>query len=226
MVVEGTSHLSQPSEATADVVAVNWDEIDAEFSSIIRPVHLRLCSGETEPAEAADTFGILLRAHLERFTDQDSSTSNRSVLHRTRKIEKVTERLRILKQDHSKMRKSNPRQFFNALRAHNKCLFAKRLHDHKNDLRRQERAFRENPWSFAKRACKDISADVEPNFSAAEAYNHFENVTSGTNSAYNTPEKPGLPEWINAVMPAPDPDEMTPFDLSAITPGSIKRVLA
>ena len=42
----------------------------------------------------------------------------------------------------------------------------------------------------------------------------------------NSPENPGLPEWIDKVMPAPDPDEMTPFDLSAITPGSLKRILA
>ena len=33
------------------------------------------------------------------------------------------------------------------------------------------------------------------------------------------------PYWIDEVMPSPDPEEMTPFDLSAITPGSIKRVL-
>ena len=70
------------------------------------------------------------------------------------------------------------------------------------------------------------SADVHPNLSAAEAYNHFANVTNGANSRYNTPENPGLPVWIDEVMPSPHPDEMTPFDLSLITPGSIRRVLA
>ena len=65
IVVEITSHLSQLSEPTTDCMAVNWDIIDAEFSSIIGPVHFRLCSGETHPAEAAYTIAILLRAHLE-----------------------------------------------------------------------------------------------------------------------------------------------------------------
>ena len=91
MVVERTSHLSQLREPSTDCVAVNWDIIDAEFSPIIGSVHFRLCSGETDPAEAADPFAILLRVHLERFYDKDSPTPNRSVLHRSRRIEKVTE---------------------------------------------------------------------------------------------------------------------------------------
>ena len=116
MVVDRTSHLSQLSEPTTDCVAVNWDIIDAEFSLIIGPVHFRLCSGETDPAETANTFAILLRAHLERFCDQDSSTPNRSVFHRSRRIEKVTERLKMVKKGLSKTQMSNPNQFFNALR--------------------------------------------------------------------------------------------------------------
>ena len=104
MVVVRTSHLSQPSEPTTNDVATSWDEIDAEFSSIIGPVHLRLCSGETKPAEAADTFAILLRAHLEHFLGGESPTSNRSILH------------------HSTTEQS---------------------YDYTNNLRRQERAFRE-----------------------------------------------------------------------------------
>ena len=134
MVVVRTSHLSQPSEPTTNDVAISWDEIDAEFSSIIGPVHLRLCSGETKPAEAADTFAILLRAHLERFLDRESPTSNRSILHRSRRIEKVTEKLKIVKKGLSKSRKSNPRGFFNAPRAHNKCLTAKSSYDYTKNL--------------------------------------------------------------------------------------------
>ena len=108
------------------------------------------------------------------------------------------------------------------MRVHNKCLAAKRSYDYTKNLRHQERVFRENPWSFAERACTDASGDIEPNFSVSEAYNHFANITNGTNSQYNTTEAPGLPKWIDKVMPPLDPDEMIPFDKSAITPGSIK----
>ena len=45
------------------------------------------------------------------------------------------------------------------------------------------------------------------------------------NSRYNTPNNPGLPNWVHDVMPSPDPSEMTPFDLLPITPGTIKRIL-
>ena len=61
MVVEGAAHLSQTSKATTNDVTVKWDLIDTEFSSVIGLVHLRLCSGEIDPAEeAADSFAILL----------------------------------------------------------------------------------------------------------------------------------------------------------------------
>ena len=66
--------------------------------------------------------------------------------------------------------------------------------DYTNVLWRQERAFRESLWNFAnKKACMGSSVDVEPNFSASEAYSHISNV--------NTPKIPGLPKWINEVMP-------------------------
>ena len=65
---------------------------------------------------------------------------------------------------------------------------------------------------------------VRPCFGASEAYTHFATITKGTNSRYNTPENSG-PLWIDEVMPSPDPEKITLFDLSAITPGSIKRVL-
>ena len=87
----------------------------------------------------------------------------------------------------------------------------------------EERAFRGNPWSFAKKkACRGLVGDVEPSFGSSEAYIHFATITKGTNSRYNTPENSGLPLSIDEVMPSPNSDRMTHFDLSAITSGSIK----
>ena len=71
---------------------------------------------------------------------------------------------------------------------------------------------------------KGLGGDVDPSFAASEAYTHFATITMGTNSRYNTPENPGLVLWIDEVMPSPDPEKIISFDLSAITPGSIKRV--
>ena len=156
-----------------------------------------------------------------RFVEQ-GSRANKSVLHRSRKIEKVTEGLKTVKKT---LVRCNPSQFFYVLRAHNKCLNTQQSYVHAKDLRCQERTFWENLWSSAKKACKSLGGDVEPSFGASEAYTHFANITKGTNSRYNTPENPGLPLWIDEVMPFPDLKKITSFDLSAITPGSIKRIL-
>ena len=51
--VERSSPLSQSSDAATTIVNIAWDFIDAEFSSIISPVHNRLSSGELRPREAA-----------------------------------------------------------------------------------------------------------------------------------------------------------------------------
>ena len=75
-----------------------------------------------------------------------------------------------------------------------------------------------------KKAYKGLGGDVEPSFGTSQAY-HFATIIRGTNSQYDSPENPGLTLWIDEGMPSLDPPKMTPFDLSAITPGSVKRVL-
>ena len=107
MMVERSPSLSQVSESSTQS-APCWDEVDAEFASIIAPVHFRLCSGEVQPIEAANIFATLLRAHLERFEELNVAISgNKQLIHRTRKIEKVTERLKILKKSLCKSREGN-----------------------------------------------------------------------------------------------------------------------
>jgi len=87
MVATRSSSLSQPGEtASLDVTRIyTWEFIDAEFSSIITLIHLRLSSGEVEPVEAASIFLTLLSAHVERF-EQMPQTSNaaNTILHRSR----------------------------------------------------------------------------------------------------------------------------------------------
>lgn len=60
-------HQSVFPPAPSNAVATSWEEIDAQFSSVTRPVHLRLCSEKLDPAEATDTFAFTLRVHLEQF---------------------------------------------------------------------------------------------------------------------------------------------------------------
>ena len=70
-----------------------------------------------------------------------------------------------------------------------------------------------------------MEQSIDPNFSASDAYNHFAVTFDGSNFRYNTPDQPGLPKWVQDIMPPPELEEMTPFSLSPITPGKVKRVL-
>ena len=76
------------------------------------------------------------------------------------------------------------------LRVHNNCLNTQRKLNPAKNLQCQETAFQVNPWHFAKKSCQDSRQNVEPNFSADDAYNYFTLVTSANNSRYNTPENP------------------------------------
>ena len=121
MVVERSSPLSQSSDATTATVNVAWDLMDAEFLSIISPVHSRLSSGEVRPREAAYIFVSLLNAHLERHEilppSSLSAAKLSTPLHRTRRIEKVVERMKQLLSVHRKNRKKAPHTFHDACRA-------------------------------------------------------------------------------------------------------------
>ena len=60
----------------------------------------------------------------------------------------------------------------------------------------------------------------ETNFSVETAYACFQDSTASSHQTYQT-----LPEWVNQVMPFTKRDEPVEFDLLAITPGTIRKVL-
>ena len=202
-----------------------WTTIDAEFSAIIAPVHLRLATDDLQPSEAATVFTSLLRDHLESH-DQlprmrlDTGQEKRvSMVHRTRKIKRIVVHLKDTKNNLRKHRKKNPKAFFDACRLYNKCLNGKKMLDHDHDVRRQEKAFRTNPWHFSKKVCNGKTNQEQPEFDANQALAHFQTAFAG--DCHYT----HLPHWVEEVMPAPLVEEVTPFDMSAITPGCIKRLL-
>ena len=118
------------------------------------------------------------------------------------------------------VRKNAPRAFHDACRAYSKALKAKRNLENSTNIRKHERAFRNNPWLYAKKCCSGKNTRAEPNFSAETAYAYFQDSTASSHQTYQT-----LPEWVNQVMPFTERDEPIEFDLSAITPGTIRKVL-
>ena len=128
--------------------AVDWDTMDAEFRSILDSTAARLASEELSTSEAGDIFSSLLNAHLKRFNvlkPPGHPTKDRSseVIRRSRRIEKVAEHLRVMKNTQRKMRRNNKPSFNILLRAQNK---AKQMCDHIascSELRAHERTRRE-----------------------------------------------------------------------------------
>ena len=166
---EGDFPLSQTAGATAFSNAQSglWDAIDAEFRSITASTSIRLASEEISTAEAGDIFSTLLKAHLERYevlkeSRRPSSGKNIETVRRTRRIEKTSEHLRKMKSTHRKDRRLERSAFNSLIRVHNKVKKAcDKLADERS-LRVHERAFRSNPWQYAKKVCSDKTPHPEP----------------------------------------------------------------
>jgi len=69
-------------------------------------------------------------------------------------------------------------------------------------------------------AALEKSTHAEPSFSAETAHAYVRDSTASSQQTYQT-----LPEWVSQVMPSTDCDEQIKFDLSAITPSTIRNVL-
>ena len=110
--------------------------------------------------------------------------------------------------------------FFDACRAYSKALNAQKSLENYKNIRKHERMFRTNLWLHAKKCCSGVCAQGEPAFSAETAYVYFCSTASNSHRTYQT-----LPEWVSQVMPTIESDELIEFDLLAITPGIIRKVL-
>ena len=121
---------------------------------------------------------------------------------------------------HRNNHKNAPRAFYDACRTYSKALKAKKSLENSKNIRKHERAFRNNPWLHAKKCCSGKITRAEPDFSVETAYAYFRDSTTSSHQTYQT-----FPEWVSQVMPSIDCDDLTEFDLSAITPGIIRNVL-
>ena len=112
---------------------------------------------------------------------------------------------------------SNPKAFLNAVRAHNKALKASSTEFSMRSIQQQEKKFRENPYKFGKHVIRGKEC-TNPSFDKASAFNHFQQSFSDQSCEYTV-----LPDWVESAMPPPNIDVV--FDLSPITPGTIKQAL-
>ena len=118
------------------------------------------------------------------------------------------------------MRRNNKPSFNNLLRAHNKV---KQMCDHIascSENRAHEKAFRSNPWHYAKKVCSDKSQKPCLYCSPECAFAYFAE-NSREDRSYSS-----LPAWVSEVQHVPSDEDLLGFDLSPITPGLVKKMLS
>lgn len=220
MVTQSTP-LSQLA-TVANLRDEEWSTINDVLSSILAPLHAELANDVAPPREAAVEFATLAEAHLEHhgaIKRREPATSSHQH-HRDRAVIRLTKRLARLKNSSRKQFPSERNQFLNAVRVHNKALKAARQQQQQKSGMKQEKCFRNNPWKYAKSVCSK-SEKFSPTFSQATCFQYFQRVSSDMEVSYKI-----LPDWVYRVSSPPDEtEEYSPFDLTAVTPGQVKRIL-
>ena len=112
----------------------------------------------------------------------------------------------------------NPKRFLNAVRLHNRAKKASTKAKTSRSAQKQERAFRENPWSFSKSVCCP-KPQVNPSFTMETGLNHFQSSFESSSG----PQYSSLPAWVEEVML--HPEITSNFDVSPVTPGLIRKTL-
>ena len=119
---------------------------------MLLPVNEALATEIVHTTDAVEIFTTLLATHLIQHgtlkrPKRPHSTSDMGS-HRPRSIVKLTRRLREIKNKKRKNFVQNPKPYMNAVRMFHKALRAGKQQDAMRSVRKQERAFRKNPWKF------------------------------------------------------------------------------
>lgn len=100
--------------------------------------------------------------------------------------------------------RNNVKQFaVHLCRVHSKCLKAKRKLDHTRNI------MHSSGWTHGtfQRNCSITNNRQGPTFDADRALSHFQGACTGQR------QYSGLPHWVGEMMPVPDKDDLTPFDM-------------
>ena len=89
-----------------------------------------------------------------------------------------------------------------------------------SDEGQSEKAFRSNPWHYAKKVCSDKSQKPCLHCSPECAFAYFAE-SSREDRSYSS-----LPTWVSEVQHVPSDEDLLGFDLSPIIPGLVKKMLS
>jgi hypothetical protein len=131
--------------ASSDDHGIHWDSINDILSCNLIYLHSDLAIGLIDVIEAGNQFSTmvsdLLSKYLPILSLQDWAPPPKSHWRKEKNIFRRTFN-------------KDPESFLNAVRVHNKYLKASRKSSFHRSAIKQEQAFKDNPWEFAKSVCK------------------------------------------------------------------------
>ena len=204
---------SRISTSTSRTRMPDWNHINEEVSEICRNLVTDLDQDVLSPREASAAFERELQLTLMKYRVIKSRYDHKT--HRPRPIEIATTNARKLKNRSRHLLSSNPQAYLQMVRAHNKLAAAERNWKLERSTIKQERAFWENRWSFAKSVVEGNQTNTKPSFSSTEAFEYYSNsFAKPVNGTYKC-----LPHWVREVMP--DNREDPEFDTTPISSDQI-----
>ena len=187
---------------------------------MILPVHVMLNRDEISIQEAAASFSAVMANHLRSHNQLKVHTDSAlKVNHCERSLLRTKLKLAVQKNRLRRSIKSSPRHFLQAVRAHNRLCKSTRAEDMSRKMKKQEKAFRSNPWKFAKSACTSGEPQLEPLFSMEDGLKHFQDSFNAVDPPYFC-LRPWCTDFMQFSSTAQDVPHH-PFDLSPITPSLV-----
>ena len=207
------------SRATPDLTEAKWKELDNKISKETSNLHHLLGHDQVPPDEAA----VLLGEILKDFLEEEPEFQELQKTFFKQKESTTLEEARILKRDLKKKARGknasreDKENHAKAVRIHAFLLKRTREKDEKGAIRKQEKAYRKNFFSFAKDACNGTldTERVKPKFSNKEAFDFYQDRYANPGDIDFTKL-----DWFVSV---PEPTQS--YDRSAIRPGDVKRIL-
>ena len=199
---------------------VDWELLDFELRCMLSPVSDMINSNSISTSDAANSFSTIVHTHLHSagLISNCLYTNCHHIHHRDNQLIKLSKKLAVAKNQARRYIHLETQSFLNLVRMHNKVIKSAIKSLQGITIRRQEKAFRNNLWKFAKSACTDDSDMPTPIFCSSEAWKYFSDTFSNSHCNYTS-----LQRWVLDNMPGPTITEE--FDESPITPGAVKAML-
>ena len=158
---------------------------------MLSPVHAELANNITTPNEAAEKFAALSIAHVNHHSviHPTSRPTQPTPQHRERAVVCLSKRLPTIKNNLRKNFPSHRSVFLNVVRAHKSVKTMNELH-YQRTARKEERAFKFNPWKFSKSVCDESNKNT-PKFSQLTYLPYFKSSFADSHQIYK-----GLPDWV------------------------------